>query len=387
MRITVHRDKLSRAAAFIARVARRNFKQHLQMAMLEVKGDDLIISGTENDISATAVIHGPPDEGETNADGSIGVEAGRFAEIIAGMPRGPIGLERTLQGGKWSDLKITAGRVSLKLIPQLDASEWPKKVVCAAPMHQGISGGALGDMLAGTAYACGDSEERPFLRYILLRQESSGRFTAVATNGHRMAYWDGVITGMSYLPAALSVLIPMDAAKLIQNLIEEERSIGVALDVQTIAVTASGITLSARLGADSYPDITGLLAERRPIATALASRADLQAMLDRVGAIDAEHATVTTVTVAQGEIGMLQEDRGFSEGRDALGAEVTGEGEVIISPRYFADALRAIPEERVVLEIAGAHEPVLIRDEPGYRKALIMPIEVKEPKAKTEQAA
>lgn len=368
MRLATSQDTLAAAAAFAARAtAPRPFMPALGGILAELDGDRLRLAATDLDRTAEAVI-----EVTGHADGAILVPGQVLAAVLAALPAGPV--ELAAEPGTLT-VHGHPGSHELRL---LDPADFPSLPDPAAGQDGTLAGELLARAVDQVARAVApDSRGQPVLTAILA-EASPERLTLVACDSYRLAVRELDWSGPDQ-PA--SALIPGRALAEAARAFAREPEVLVTLETHQASLAAVGRRLTTRLVEGEYPDWPKILPE--PQTTCVADRAGLAAALKQVTPYATDHTPIR-LAFAPGRLGLHGDLVDVGHGTTQVEAKYDAEPLTIgVNPAYLADALGAVDDAEVVIDLTGGPmRPLLIhgQDPAGYRY-LLMPVRLPGPGA------
>ncbi|MGH9157981.1 MAG: DNA polymerase III subunit beta [Acidimicrobiales bacterium] len=367
MRLRSERDALVEilTAAGRAVVSRGGSQSVLAGVRLELQGDTLRVVGTDLDLTIeTATTVG----GET--DGVCVVPARLAADIVRALDPGTV----VLDTGD-DETRITSGRsqFSVRTFP---AADFPRAV---APSSTSVGvvtldAAAFTDALRQVVRAASSDDARPILTGVLMSAEAGG-LRLVATDSYRLAVRD--LPGASVLREGQQVLVPSRALSELQRLLSSGAEVSLQLGDRDATFQVGTTRLTTRLIEGEFPNYRQLIPDSYPNRVVVAKEALLDAvrrvkLLVRDATTPARltlTAEVMNLSVVSAEVGQASEDVDAKfEGTDMT---------VAFNPAYLADGVEAVTGDEVLIEIAGALRPAVVRgvgaDDFLY---LLMPVRV-----------
>lgn len=367
MRLRSERDALVEALTTAGRAAssRSGGQSVLTGVRLELTGDRLVVVGTDLDltIAAEVIVGG-------DADGVCVVPARLAADIVRALDPGTV----TFEAGD-DELRISSGRsqFSVRTFPAENFPQAP-----ASPSTEGdvvtLDAAAFTDALRQVVRAASSDDARPILTGVLMSAEKGG-LRLVATDSYRLAVRD--LPGASVLREGQQVLVPSRALAELQRLLTSNTEVTLQLGQQDATFHTGRTRLTTRLIEGEFPNYRQLIPDAYPNRVVVAKEALLDAVR-RVKLLVRDATTparltlggeVLNLSVVSSEVGQATEDVDATfEGTDMT---------VAFNPVYLIEGIEAVAGDEVVLEIAGALRPAVLRgvgaDEFLY---LLMPVRV-----------
>ena len=367
MKFRSERDVLADALATAGRAAtsRTGTLPVLSGLRLEVRGDELAITGTDLELSIRLTVKVGGDR-----DGAVVVPARLTADIVRSLPPGAV--EVTLSDDTGGDtVNITSGRSHFAIRP-LGLDDYP---VQAEPASDAVSlsASAVAEALRQVVRAASTDDARAVLTGVLISAEDDA-LRMVATDSYRLAVRE--LPENELLARGQKVLVPSRALNELQRLLGGTDDLKVRLGARDAVFESGGTRLTTRLIEGEYPNYRNLLPSSHPNVLTVGRDALLEAL--RRVKILAQDATPVRLTLG-GETLVLtaitQDVGNASEEIDASyeGAEMT----VAFNPDYLAAGIDAADAEEITLSTIDPMKPAVIRavgrDDYLY---LLMPVRV-----------
>ncbi len=177
MKIQVPQSDLVRALGAVANVvSTKATLPILSTILFDAKGDGLTLAATDLDVSVVTRIPSV----DAQIEGRSAVPAGKFVAFVRTLPSNDVVVEA--DGEK---VQVCSGKAKLEE-PCMDPEDFPAlPKVQDAPSFT-LPGAMLVEMIRNTVYATSRDETRPALQGVYW-ELGEGRFTMVATDGHRLS--------------------------------------------------------------------------------------------------------------------------------------------------------------------------------------------------------
>ncbi|MBA3287257.1 MAG: DNA polymerase III subunit beta [Acidimicrobiia bacterium] len=363
MKFRCERDVLAEALTTAGRAAssRSSSLPALSGVRMEVRGDELSITGTDLELSIRLAI---AVGGER--DGAVVVPARLVADIVRSLPSGAVEME--LEG---EELGISAGRSHFAIRP-LGLDDYPVQTESVAEAVT-LSSSVVADALRQVVRAASTDDARAVLTGVLVAAEDDG-MRMVATDSYRLAVRD--LPENDMLAGGQRVLIPSRALNELQRLLGHADDLQVRLGARDAVFEAGGTRLTTRLIEGEYPNYRNLLPSSYPNVLTVGKDALLEAL--RRVKILAQDATPVRLGLGGDTLrltAITQDVGNASEEIDATydGTEMT----VAFNPDYLAAGVDAVDADEVTLSTMDPMKPAVIRavgrDDYLY---LLMPVRV-----------
>jgi DNA polymerase III subunit beta len=363
---------------------------------LEVKGGQLLLAGTDLDLTIRADI-----AVAGTADGVVVAPGRLVTDIVRALEPGAVNLE-----ADDDELRIASGR-SQFAVRTHPAADFPRLPVATGDAVT-LPADGLADALRQVVRAASGEDSRPILTGVLMAAEGTG-LRLVATDSYRLAVRD--LPGAGVLREGQKVLVPSRALAELQRLLgsgsgtltaaaaQSQAPNGAQTNGGTSGAETSGakagpavtlrlgdhdatfelgsVRLTTRLIEGEFPNYRQLIPSSYPNRLIVAKESLLDAVR-RVKLLVRDPTTPVRIALRpEGiELTVITQDWGqATEDVDAKyeGAEMT----VAFNPNYLIDGIEAIPSDELQLETLDALKPATIRPTEGTDYLyLLMPVRV-----------
>lgn len=349
MKLQVGRNELlSALSAVIGVVERRQTLPVLSNFLLELRDDELIVTGTDLEIELEARARV-----QNLAPGRATVPARKLFDICRGLPEGAeISLEMS---GEKAQLKSGRSRYSLSC---LKADEFPAlgRVVDGQALQ--LPRNQLRSLIERTQFAMAQQDVRYYLNGTLLEVDAR-RVRAVATDGHRLALSEvGAETGIN---ERLQVIVPRKAVLELQRLLDAtDEPAQIRISATQIEVDLDVVRLTTKLIDGRFPDYERVVPESGD-KKLQADRETVKRALARTAILSNEKFRGVRLTIEGSKLGLQTHNPEHEEAEEDL--EVSYEGgpvEIGFNVNYLLDALGALTSEEFIMELKNADSSGLI---------------------------
>ncbi len=346
MKFRCEREQLAEALGLASRIAsgRVGALPALSGVRLQVKGDVLHLTSTDNDMSLQATL---PVGGDK--DGLSLISAKLLNDIVRSLPEGKITLEAAPES-----VSVRSGR-SQFTVPTYNALDFPNVAPSSgAPFT--VPAAEFGEALRQVVRAASSDQMRIALTGVLLSGEE-GTLRLVATDSYRLAVRDVSTISVS---AATKVLVPSRALGEVQRLLAGASEANISIDDNSVTFDVDGTQLTTRIITNEYPNYRNLITGDYPNALTTNREALLDA-LRRARILAREQGPVRLHMNTNGlklTAGTKDNDE-FEEDLDAVfvGDDIT----IAFNSEYLAAGIDAIPGDDVVIKTTDPNRPAVIR--------------------------
>ena len=212
----------------------------LQDVKLEVENDTLALVATDLEVGVRFRL---PDV-DVERTGAALVPARRFTEIVRVSDDEILELE-------WKDsmLEIRGRRSQFRVLGE-DPEEFPGIPEVGEEGAAGLPAGVLREMLRRTAFAAAAQSTRYTLNGIFWEVDGK-KFLMTATDGHRLAHVERVLSTPAAAPA--SGIVPSKAAALMERSLMPDEDVLFRLGENDLLVRTDRVTIYARLLEGTFP--------------------------------------------------------------------------------------------------------------------------------------
>ena len=347
MKFRAQQGILAEALGALSRIAstRNMGTPALSGVKMNLTGDTLVISATDNDVAMQFVIAVGGD-----TDGQVLVNAHMFNDIVRVMPAG--GQVVVEVAGEIA--KVSAGRSEFT-IPTLNAIEFPRMTPPTGDpvtIESSVFKHALGQVVLA---ASKDPQKHRFTAVLMTSTDAGARL--VATDGFRMAMRD--LPG-GKVDSSDQFLIPRRALAELQRLLDISDEVSVRFSETEASFHTPSMTLTTRLINAEYPAYLTII-PKDTTNIAIVQRDEILDALRRTGVLSSDLAPVRmrmskegarlTVTLPDGSTSTEDIDAQFT------GEEIT----VAFNSDYLANGVDACGTEEVSISTSKPDKPAIIR--------------------------
>ncbi len=303
-------------------------------------------------------------------EGGVVLPARYLGEIVRRLPEVKIEIEVERENNntliKYGNSEFNLLGISVEEFPLLPSIDSGK----ALSLNQGL----FKNMIKQVGFAASADENRPIFTGILLEVEQE-RMTLVATDTHRLAYrseqcWED--------PSGVekAVIIPGKALNELNRIMTgDKEELEVFFGENQVVFKIPGVKLISRLIEGQFPNYKQVLPQGCKTKIKARTRDFLEAT-ERASLLAKEGANVVKVTATEGSLVINSNNPEIGRVEEQLSIELEGEGiQIAFNSRYLIDVLRVIDTEEILLELAGALSPGIIKPvQGGNYLSLILPI-------------
>jgi len=350
MRIECKRDDLVAKLELVAKVASRNASLPvLQCVLITATADEIELRTTNLELGLRVVVPGKVVE-----PGSVAIPAATFLSTVSLLQRPIVSL--VVEEGV-----VTVGSEgSVTKIKTFPADDFPS-MPAVSSSAQKVGGGLLALGLKSVAFAVSQSNIKPELGSVCVRQKEAHSLTFVATDSFRLAE---KTVGAESVVLEGSLLIPgKNAAEIVRVLevVGEDPELSYTENQLSLSFP-SGVQLVSRLVEGNFPDYEQIIPkEYQTHATVLVS--DVLHALKKTNIFTNKFYQVAVGVDAEGgRLTLASENTDAGGTKEGLPATIEGTSLTLsFNQHYLHDPLTHLPDESTILSFAGIGRPMVMR--------------------------
>ena len=370
MRVTIERSAFLKALTHVQSVVeRRNTIPILSNVLLQAEGSQLKLTATDLDLEIVESV-----AAEVAAGGATTVPAHMLYDIVRKLPDGAqLELE---QAGDGQRISIVAGRSRFAL-QALPPEDFPDLAAGDFANSFAIGTGDLKGLIDKTRFAISTEETRYYLNGIYFHEVAAANvLRAVATDGHRLA--QAQIARPEGAQGMPGIIVPrktvLEVVKLFETL---DGTVDVSLSASKIRFAAGDLVLTSKLIDGTFPDYERVIPRHNDKTLELDTKSFASAV-DRVSTISMEKGRAVKLQIGANKVILTvnNPDSGSAE-EEVVCSYEADPIDIGFNSRYLMDVAAQVKSDAMVLQLADAGSPTIIRD-PGDEQALyvLMPMRV-----------
>lgn len=359
MKFNVHGKTLQQQLAAVSKVVNaKNALSILDNFLLEVKGDTLYITGSDQETDMTARM----DITNRDDDGKIAINARRLMEVVKEVSNFPLVFEIDDNSGS-VDLQFPGGHFEFMGV---DAAEYPQNFATDdLSVEMIIPAEVIQKGLDYTLFAISTDTIRPMMTgvYWDFHEED---ITFVGSDTHKLVRY----INSSYHPnRETSFILPGKPAGILRSLIGKETdNIKIRKDDKSAIFTFGEFRLGCRFVKGNYPNYNRVIPQDNPNELTI-DRQVLLAAMRRVSLFASKASSLVKMTMDANETLLQSQDLDYSTRADERVA-CSYEGNPLsigFNSVYMIEVLNNLPGDSIIVKLS----------DPG-RPGLFMPFEQEE---------
>ncbi|NUS59381.1 MAG: DNA polymerase III subunit beta [Lysobacter sp.] len=364
MRFSLQREVFLKPLAQVVNVVeRRQTLPVLANLLVQVRGGQLSLTGT--DLEVEMVARHAVDDAQ---DGETTIPARKLFEIVRALPDG----SKVTVSQSGDKITVQAGRSRFTLA-SLPANDFPSVDEVEATERVRVPEAGLKELIERTAFAMAQQDVRYYLNGLLFDLRDKA-LRCVATDGHRLALCESPLDGAAQ--AKRQIIVPRKGVQELQRLLEGgDRELELEVGRNHIRVKRDDVTFTSKLIDGRFPDYEAVI----PIGADREVKVDrevLRAALQRAAILSNEKYRGVRIEVSPGQLKINAHNPEQEEAQEEIEADTRVDGLAIgFNVNYLLDALSALRDEHIVLQLRDANSSALVR-EAGNEKCrhVVMPL-------------
>ncbi len=364
MRFSLQREVLLKPLAQVVNVVeRRQTLPVLANLLARVEGELLSLTGTDLEVEMVARTRVEDAEpGETT------IPARKLFEIVRALPDG----SKVTISQSGDKVTVSAGRSRFTLA-SLPANDFPALDEVDATERVRVGEAGLKELIERTAFAMAQQDVRYYLNGLLFDLRDKA-LRCVATDGHRLALCEAVLEDT--VETKRQIIVPRKGVLELQRLLEGgDRELELEMGRNHIRVKRDDVTFTSKLIDGRFPDYEAVI----PIGADREVKLDrevFRASLQRAAILSNEKYRGVRIEVSPGQLKINAHNPEQEEAQEEIEADTKVDSLVIgFNVNYLLDALSALREEHVILQLRDSNSSALVREASSDKcRHVVMPL-------------
>jgi DNA polymerase-3 subunit beta len=321
--------------------------------LLEAKDGKLTLSATDLSLSMKASM-----QCDVAEEGSIALPGKKFFPLVSELTAPTLEITSSAKTAT-----LTCGGSKFKLVG-IPKEEFPEIPSFPESSSLSLPATLLKDLLFKTSFAASsENETRAVLRSVLFQSENSV-ITTTGTDGKKLAKISIEIPTATDFPQG-SFILPIKTVQEMIRLLdskEDKESVQIHLTEDKISLQIPQITLTSKLMAGQYPDVSRIIPteKRNPVSL---HREELISLLRQISLFTSEEGASVRFMLTPGSLILSTMNSTTGEGDVNMPVNYQGEPiQIAFNPNYFLEILRHSSDESVSFDVVDSYNPGLITD-------------------------
>ncbi len=363
MRFSLQREAFLKPLAQVVNVIeRRQTMPVLANFLVQVQDGQLSLTGTDLEVEMIA-----RSTVENSQDGEATIPARKLFEIVRALPDGS-----KITVSQTSDkVSLQAGRSKFTLAT-LPANDFPSIDEVEAAEHIVVPEAVLKELIERTAFAMAQQDVRYYLNGLLFDLRDK-LLRCVATDGHRLALCEAPLdAGVT----KRQIILPRKGVQELQRLLEGgDRTLDLEVGRGHLRVKRDDVTFTSKLIDGRFPDYEAVI----PIGADREVKVDretLRAALQRAAILSNEKYRGVRVEISPGQLKVSAHNPEQEEAQEEIEADTKiDELSIGFNVNYLLDALGALRDEHVVIQLRDSNSSALVREADNAKcRHVVMPL-------------
>ena len=366
MKFSIQREAVLQPLSQVIGVVERRQTLPVLANFLIVAGDGMLsITGTDMEVELVAKI-----SADISQPGEITVPARKLVDICRALPDGAN--ISFVQEGNQVLLRAGRSRFTLSTLP---ASEFPATDDVEAIESIDIKENELKKVLDKTAFAMANQDVRYYLNGLLLDFNGSV-LRAIATDGHRLAICD--TDRGTPMKEDRQLIVPRKGVLELTRMLDgNDKEVSIGLGKNHIRLVKDGTTFTSKLIDGRFPDYQAVIPVGADKRISL-NRAEFINALQRAAILSNEKYRGVKLEVVDNAMKIIAHNPQHEEAIEELEVETNFDQVSIgFNVTYLLDALGALDEENVTLQLRDSNSSCLVTDPDNeHNRHVVMPLKL-----------
>ena len=364
MKLRLNRETLLKPLQMIGNIVeRRPTMAILSNILVQLKDKKLTLTGTDLEVEIVTSLN--VDSLDTE---EITLPGRKFIDICKALPS-DAEIEIQIDSNR-ATIRSGRSRFTLSTLP---ATEFPNIDPITSPLEFTVSERDLKQLIEKTQFCMAQQDVRYYLNGLML-EISENNIYAVATDGHRLAISE--ISGNYPVVETRQIIVPRKGVTELLRLLENtEGSVQIKLSENHIRVDFETLSFTSKLIDGKFPDYKQVIPENSN-KQILCSREPLRQAFARASVLSNEKYRGIRLNFTENALKATVHNPEQEEAEENMEVNYSGdEIEIGFNVAYFLEALSAIDEDNVVLNMTDTNQSCLVQGEANsHNRYVIMPM-------------
>lgn len=363
MKLTTHKQDMSKATELVARAAsRKSDIATLESILIKAEDNEITLTAYNMSTGITAEV-----EGRIAEEGAICLDAKTFTDIVKKLPNSMIEIEV-----EKSQVKISSGDTEF-VLSGLDAVEFPDLPKVEEDESFTLGRELLTSAIRQTVFSAAKTDTGKVVHTGVRFHAYGGLLRFVSTDGFRLSYRE------TALDIETDFVVPAEALyELLKIIAQTDEDVTIYKSNRHISFKNANYTLISRLLEGDFLNYQSVFPTSAQMTVKVSTIA-LQEALERVSIIVSDKLASPIKAVFSDNSIQLEVTTATGKAEERLDAKIESEEVTIgFNSAFFNEALKAIEEEEVVIKLNDAVSPIIFQPVKGeHFKYLVLPVRLK----------
>jgi DNA polymerase III subunit beta len=347
----------------------------LSNVLMEVRGSEVIFTGTDLEVSLRQTVPAEVFEG-----GTLTVPSKKLFELVRESGSETINFKE--EDKNW--IRISAGSSTYRLNGML-TEEFPQFEYYNEQALADVEAEALCDLIDKTSFSIAADRENMYslTAALLQKREEEGKtvLRMVTSDGHRLSIMHREAAGMAGMDFGQSILIPRRGVQQVRKFCEELDSCRIGVDQKKLILESERSVLVIRLMEGDFPDFENILKALPQDNSMFINKNLFIESLKRINLFTEDIFHAIRFEAQGNRLILTSENADFGSARDEI--EITYSGHDLcmgFNCRYFIEALSVLEGDAISAAVSSDESPCLISSaaDPGFL-GIVMPMKLSSP--------
>ena len=362
MKIKISRETLLKALQKVGNIVNtRNTLPVLSNILFEAADGKLKLTGTDLEIRMETVV-----DAEVIESGETTLPAKKMLTLVSKFRDEFIEIE----SGDNFHSTIKCGTASIMLLG-LNPADYPKKDEVKFIRSFSMKQADMAVIIERIAYAASLEDSRKVLQGILFSVRD-GKFTAVATDGKRLALCEKVF---EELPEGSEgdIIITQKAANELKRLLEKEGEVAINIAENQVVFEVGASVITSKLIEGNYPNYRQVIPASFKQTVTVSCESVIYA-LELICVTLAESGSPKVSLTFKSDSMLFETNSNIGEGRESVPIQYDGEEmSASFNSNFFLDPFKHIQVDNVFIKVNDVMSPIAIESGDGFLY-VIMPM-------------
>lgn len=363
MKLTVSTQDLSDAMRKVnSVVSSRSTIPVLSNVLLVAKDNRLTLTTTDLEVSIATTI-----DARIERDGETTLPSKKFQQIVSTLK----GKDVVLDTNAEMTTNISCGHAKFKIMG-MDSAEFPLENEFQEDRKLNLPTTDFGKTLKKIAYAVSTDQTRYVLNGILLSIRE-GNFTAVATDGRRLALVERILDDAEAILDG-DVILPIKVVNELQRLLgDSDGEVLIKLSDSRASFTVGNTLIISKLVEGTYPNYRQVIPASFKNSLIL-NRDNFADVLNRVAVVVTDSAASVRFELEENVLTLSASSAEVGESREPIEVAYVGDPvKISFNPQFLRDPMRNLECDELTLRFNDEFKPVVLLGDEGFLY-VIMPM-------------
>jgi len=352
MKLEILRNEFRDAIANVQNiVSTRSTLPMLQYVLLRAKGNMLKLTATDLEVGIECVV----DCEEVSGEGTVTLPCKKLHEVVNNLPDGTV----SVSVGDGNVVALNSGVVRYKLMG-MSPEEFPKFPEVNRENTFAMPQAVLKEMIKKVSFSISMDPNRINITGLLLALVGN-QLRLVTTDGRRLSLGSRELENVPGEDS--SYIIPRKTVMELERLLGSDGEVNIFLSENQMAFEFGNILVISNLIDGNFPNYEQVIPQGYE-KEVVAEKGSFTIATQRAGVMTTDRYNLVKYEISTGKMVVTTNCPEVGELRDELDVEYEGDSlDVGFNPQFILDALKAIDEEKVRIQLKDAKSSGLILPE------------------------